>query len=341
VPEGKPDTKSDNNPDHKGNSELDELLSFHGYMFFVIGINTFETPRSSAWVGSSKVHKDDFMDHNGIFSADTLTARFPEPDSIPSDACWILVKDAGVYITAGPVPTIFVPGPPEAHARSGLLIQYLGHHEDIPCYAAGIAEPARAQEGMEYAGVRELFGKIPDEELAIASFAARMIMFDRNTRFCGRCGAPTRQLRTERAKLCSDCNLITYPRISPAIIVLVRNGNRILLARSPRFPPGQYSVIAGFVESGENIEHAVRREVREETGIEITNIRYSGSEPWPFPDSLMIGFTADYAGGEIRIDNNEIVSADWFDRDHLPLLPSKMSISRALIDQWIARDSPC
>ena len=277
------------------------------------------------------------MNHTGIFSVDTLTARFPEPESVPPDACWVLVKDTGVYVTAGPAPTIFVSSPPGAHTYLGLSIQYLGHRGDIPCYAAGITEPVRAPEGMEYAGVRELFGKVPDEELAIASFAVRMIMFDRNTRFCSRCGAPVRQLRTERAKSCGTCNLITYPRISPAIIVLVRNGDRILLARSPRFPPGQFSIIAGFVESGENIEHAVHREVWEETGVEITNIRYSGSEPWPFPDSLMIGFTADYCSGEIRIDNNEIVAADWFDRDCLPRLPSKLSISRALIDQWIAQ----
>jgi NAD+ diphosphatase len=285
----------------------------------------------------SKVQQDIPRDHNGIFSAGTLTARFPEPAAIPPDALWVLVKDTGVYVTPGTLSTIFVSGPPENHGFTGSSIQYLGHYGEIPCYAAGVAEPAGTPEGREFAGVRTLFGKIPDDELAIASLAVRLVTFDRNTRFCGRCGAETRQLLTERAKLCDDCKLITYPRISPAIIVLVQNGDRILLARSPRFPPGQYSVVAGFVESGENLGHAVRREVREETGIEITNIRYFGSEPWPFPDSLMIGFTADYAGGEIRIDNNEIVSADWFDRDHLPLLPSKMSISRALIDQWISQ----
>jgi NAD+ diphosphatase len=279
------------------------------------------------------------MTHNGIFSKGTLTARFPEPDAIPTNACWVFVKDTGVYVTEGDVPTIFVAGPPERYECTGSSVQYLGHRNNTPCYAAGIAETGGTPEGMVYAGVRDLYGKIPDEELAVASLAARLVRFDRHTRFCGRCGAETRQLRTERAKFCSSCNLITYPRISPAIIVLVQNGDRILLARSPRFPPGQYSVVAGFVESGENLEHAVRREVKEETGIEIANIRYFGSEPWPFPDSLMVGFTADYAGGEIVTDNNEIEAADWFDRDHLPLLPPKLSISRALIEQWIAPGS--
>jgi NAD+ diphosphatase len=277
------------------------------------------------------------MEHNGIFSADTLIPGFPQPETVPPDACWILVKDEGVYVTTGTIPTVLITGTPEEYGCTEAPVQYLGRRGEITVYAAGVAGTAGTPEGMEYAGVRDLFGKIPDEELAIASLAVRLVRFDRHTRFCGRCGARTRQLRTERAKLCGDCNLITYPRISPAIIVLVQNGDRVLLARSPRFPPGQYSIIAGFAESGENLEHAVRREVREETGIAIRDIRYWGSEPWPFPDSLMIGFTADYAGGEIRIDNNEIVSADWFDRDHLPVLPSKMSISRALIDQWIAR----
>lgn len=278
--------------------------------------------------------------HTGIFSADTLTSHFPEPDTPPAHALMVLVKEGSVAVTTEPPFTLFTSGVSRDQDFSRTSFQYLGHRGDIPWYAAGVSESDGIPEGVEFAGVRSLFGKIPDDELAVASLASRLVLFDRNTRFCGRCGAKTRQLRTERAKFCSDCNLITYPRISPAIIVRVRNGERILLARSPRFPPGQYSIIAGFVESGENIEHAVRREVWEESGIEITNIRYFGSEPWPFPDSLMIGFTADYAGGEIRIDNNEIEAAGWFDRDHLPLLPSKMSISRALIDQWIAEIPP-
>jgi NAD+ diphosphatase len=279
------------------------------------------------------------MNHKGIFSADTLIPVFPEPESLPPDACLILVNETGVCITDSTKPTIFVSDSPANPDGVHPAIQYLGHRGDIPCYAVELPEAGAVPRGMVHAGVRELSGKIPDEELAIASLAVRLIRFDRHTRFCGRCGAVTRQLRTERAKICPDCNLITYPRISPAIIVLVQNGDRILLARSPRFPEGQYSVVAGFVESGENLEHAVQREVREETGIEITNIRYFGSEPWPFPDSLMIGFTADYAGGEIVTDNNEIVSAGWFDRDHLPLLPRKTSISRVLIEQWISRGS--
>lgn len=178
---------------------------------------------------------------------------------------------------------------------------------------------------------------MPEDELAIAALAVQIIDCDRTTQFCGQCGAKTRQLRTERAKFCSDCNLITYPQLSPEIIVLVQKEDQILLARSPHFLPDLHSVIAGFVEPGENLEHTVHREVKEEVGITVKNIRYFGSEPWPFPHSFMIGFVADYAGGEITIDNNEIVSAGWFSRDNLP---SRLSISRALIDCWVERRNP-
>jgi len=182
--------------------------------------------------------------------------------------------------------------------------------------------------------VRDLFAIIPPEELAIAAFAVRIAGFDRVTRFCSRCGEKTRPADGEQARYCPSCSQVFYPRVSPAVIVLVQKGDQVLLARSPRFPPGMYSLIAGFVEPAENLEHAIRREVLEETGIQVKNIRYFGSEPWPFPDSLMIGFVAEYAGGELKIDHHEIESAFWFDRENLPLIPERMSISRALIDWW-------
>jgi NAD+ diphosphatase len=215
---------------------------------------------------------------------------------------------------------------------------YLGHLLATPCYAVECDQETPLAEGCCYSGVRELFGRVPDEELAIAALAVQIMDFDRTTQFCGRCGAKTRQLRTERAKFCSDCNLITYPRLSPAIIVLIEKEDRILLASSPHFPTGLHSVLAGFVEPGENLEQAVHREVFEEVGITVKNIRYFGSEPWPFPHSLMAGFVAEYAGGDITIDNREILSAGWFTRDTLPLIPSPLSISRALIDSWVEQE---
>jgi NAD+ diphosphatase len=141
----------------------------------------------------------------------------------------------------------------------------------------------------------------------------------------------------EVAKQCPQCGFVSFPRISPAIIVLVEHDGKALLARSPRFKEGLFSTLAGFVEPGETLENAVRREVKEEAGINVKNIRYFGSQPWPFPDSLMIGFTAEYACGEITVDNNEILDARWFSADNMPEIPGKISISRALIDWFLDR----
>ena len=131
--------------------------------------------------------------------------------------------------------------------------------------------------------------------------------------------------------------IVSFPRISPAIIVLVERDGKALLARSPRFKEGLFSTLAGFVEPGETLEDAVRREVKEEAGIDVKNIRYFGSQPWPFPDSLMVGFTAEYAGGEIKIDDNEILDARWFSAEDMPEIPGKISIARALIDYFLEK----
>lgn len=262
---------------------------------------------------------------------------YPEPEKVPRTAWWVLVRGEDVALRPGTCPAVPVLGSP---ARDNISLQgriYLGHRGNIPCYAGIVGPESPVPAGWQFVRVRDLFVMIPHEELAIAAFAARIIDYDRKTRFCGRCGKETRPLRAERGKQCTACGLVTYPRLSPAIIVLVQRDDRILLARSPRFPPGMFGLIAGFVEPGENLEHALLREVKEETGIFVKNIRYFGSEPWPFPDSLMVGFTADFAGGELVVDKNEIESAFWFDREHLPRIPEKLSISRTLIDWWIEK----
>jgi NAD+ diphosphatase len=150
---------------------------------------------------------------------------------------------------------------------------------------------------------------------------------------------------TERAKECPQCGLLYFPRLAPAIIVLVQRGDQLLLARSRHFMEGMYSVLAGFVEPGESLEEAVAREVREEVGIEVKDVHYFASQPWPFPHSLMIGFTATYAGGEISLNDDEIENASWFKVDNLPRIPGKISIARKLIDWFIekqlkGRDKP-
>ncbi|MFA4859841.1 NAD(+) diphosphatase [Methanoregula sp.] len=276
------------------------------------------------------------MNETARFAADSLHKEYPEPDQLPEDALLILVLEKDVFAQKGNRPTLFIKNARRMPVPAQEYLHYLGHYGSLPCYACEIMEKTQIPGGFTRSGVRELADIIPDEELAIAGLAVQIIDYDRTTRFCGRCGTKTKPVRTERAKVCPACHQITYPRLSPAIIVLVRKDNTILLARGKHAPPGRYSLVAGFVEPGETIEHAVHREVREETGISITNARYVASEPWPFPNSLMFGFIADYAGGSIMPDGNEIESAEWFDRNHLPEFPLKLSITRRLIDHWLS-----
>jgi len=245
--------------------------------------------------------------HTAVFSSAFLEPLYPEPAEPPEDAQWVIVRENGVYLRSGEPPALLYPRDIKEAVPDVLHYQYLGHRDGVARYAMEVAADTVVPGSVFYPDIRGLYGILPDNELAIAALAVRIIAFDRTTRFCGLCGSETRQSQKERAKVCDGCGQVIYPRLSPAIIVLIRKDDTILLARSPRFPPGFHSVIAGFVGPGETLEEAVEREVREEVGIMIKNIRYLGSEPWPFPDSLMIGFVADYAGGEIVIDNNEIV----------------------------------
>ncbi|HWQ65703.1 MAG TPA: NAD(+) diphosphatase [Methanospirillum sp.] len=279
------------------------------------------------------------MKHHPFFSVRPLLPAYPEPeDPILSHKNWILVQGTSVLFLNDPSSgTVLMPN----QLLSGLICGepvYLGTQDDLFYYAAEVPVGVTLPCGWQSSPVRDLSGKVSDSDMVLASYAVRILDFDRSTVFCGRCGAKTNPLMTERARICPTCNKITYPRISPAIIVLVKKGEKILLARSPLSPPGFFSVLAGFNEPGENLEQTVHREVFEEVGISVQNLRYFGSEPWPFPDSLMIGFVADHAGGDIRIDNQEIEAAAWFTRDNLPSYPSKTSISRALIEAWISRE---
>ena len=215
--------------------------------------------------------------------------------------------------------------------------QYLGTLGEQHCYACELEEGSAAPDGMHWSGLRALFGAIDDSLFAIAGRAFQIVDWDRSHQFCGRCGTPTQIKSNERARECPSCKQVHYPRIAPAMMALVRRGRELLLARSPHFPPGMYSALAGFVEPGETLEQTLVREVREEVGIEVANVRYFASQPWPFPHSLMIAFNADYAGGEITPEPGEIEAADWFTLDRLPqALPSKISISRRLIDASLA-----
>jgi NAD+ diphosphatase len=215
--------------------------------------------------------------------------------------------------------------------------QYFGLLDNYPCYFGEVSPDIEPPKGMAFLGLRSLYGVLEEEFLWIAGRAFQLMNWDRATRYCGSCGARTEVNPEERAKICPNCGLINFPRISPAIIVGVINQktNQILLANGARFPSKFYSVLAGFVEPGENLEECVRREVKEEVGLEVENITYFGSQSWPFPDSLMIGFLADYSRGEISPDETEINDVNWFSKDNLPPIPSKISIARRIIDWFV------
>jgi NAD+ diphosphatase len=216
---------------------------------------------------------------------------------------------------------------------------YLGQLDNRYCYAVGLPERIPPPAGMSFEGLRQVYGRLDENLFWIAARAVQIVDWDRTHRFCGRCGTELRTKTTERAKECPRCGLLHFPHLAPAIIVLIERGRELLLARSCHFLPGMYSVLAGFVEPGESLEEAVVREVKEEVGLTIKDIRYFGSQPWPFPHSLMIGFTATYAGGEISLEDPEIEDASWFTPDNLPPIPGKISIARKLIDWFVAKQS--
>jgi NAD+ diphosphatase len=218
---------------------------------------------------------------------------------------------------------------------TSLSEHYLGRLDNRPCYAVEVVEGTIPPAGMTFEGLRQVYGRLDEDLFWIAARAVQIVDWDRSHHFCGRCGAILKTSQTERAKECPKCGLLHFPRLAPAIIVLVERGNELLLARSRHFMPGMYSVLAGFVEPGESLEEAVVREVREEVGISVKNIEYFGNQPWPFPHSLMIGFTATYAGGKISLDDSEIEDAGWFTADNLPHIPGRISIARKLIDWFI------
>ena len=215
--------------------------------------------------------------------------------------------------------------------------QYLGSLDGRPCYAGELPQARPVSEPLTLMGLRSIFGRIDEEMAWVAGLANQLVQWNGNHLYCGKCGNPTEKKTDERARQCPRCGLLNYPRLSPAVIVAVLRDNQILLAHSQRFPAKFFSVLAGFVEPGETLEACVQREIREEVGIAVKNIHYFGSQPWPFPDSLMIAFTAEYAGGEIKIDPSEIVQAGWFSADNLPPIPPKISIARHLIDWFSER----
>ena len=261
-------------------------------------------------------------------------------------ACWFVFQERNLLVRmAGEGADVLQGASAEELGLPILRQQYLGHlHRDgqsnVHCYSAEADPATPLPDGVSSEGLRQLYTRLPDPFFQIAGRAVQIVDWDRTHQFCGRCGTPVESLPTERAKKCPACGLTNFPRLSPAIIIAVvrhtEEGPRLLMARNHRFPAGRYSVIAGFVEPGESLEECAHREVMEEVGIAIKDVRYVASQPWPFPNSLMLGFTAEYAGGDFVLEEAEISEAGWFAADALPQLPPPPSIARRLIDGFIA-----
>lgn len=245
-----------------------------------------------------------------------------------------------LYVVRGPALCVAQddqgsPRIPTGPAPSAAL--YLGDLSGSPCFAWLLADGEAETEGTHLIPLRQLYGALSDEDFGVAGRALGLTAWDRDHRFCGRCGAQTERSKLERVRTCTSCGLGAYPRISPAVIVLVERDGRALLARGVGFRLPFFSTLAGFVEVGESLEEAVPREIKEEAGIDVTDVRYFGSQPWPLTGSLMVGFTARWAAGEIVCEPTEIAEADWFAPDALPPIPPKLSIARQLIDDFVRR----
>lgn len=276
-----------------------------------------------------------------------ITAITPPP-SFSAPAYWFIFRGFRLLVfrdeQGARIPWVQDP------AELGLTIvrqQYMGYctdpDEGYHAFVAEVGDDLVAPEGMAFQGIRPLFGQVEESLVWLAGRAVQLAEWNRASQYCGHCGVPTQHQQHERAKICPECERVIYPRLSPAIIVLVEKiiesgENKVLLGRSHRYPPGLYSVLAGFVEPGETLETAVQREIREEVGITVKNIRYFGSQPWPFPNSLMIAYTAEYAAGEIVLEPEEMADAQWFTVAEMPHIPPSISIARRLIDWFVAKN---
>ncbi|WP_205833033.1 NAD(+) diphosphatase [Azohydromonas caseinilytica] len=211
---------------------------------------------------------------------------------------------------------------------------YLGRLDGLDCWAASLPDvPA----GWRAVPLRAAMMQFPAPLMALAGRAAQVLEWDRTHRHCGVCGTATERSASERSRVCPACGHTAYPRISPAMMALVWRPGELLLARAPHFMPGMYSALAGFVEPGETLEECVAREVEEEVGVQVRNLRYFGSQSWPFPHSLMVAFTAEWAGGEIVPQPDEIEDAGWYPLDALPGIPPRFSIAGFLIRDTVER----
>jgi NAD+ diphosphatase len=257
----------------------------------------------------------------------------------PENPLVFIVKDNNVLAKSGSAGTAFLCAKDfKTDITKFERAEYLGLCGDVPCYCLSFGDDIAIPERAEFRNLWELLFHVDEKLMNTVFKAVHIVHWLKNSRFCGACGNPTVNSDIERARICKSCGNTIYPRISPAVILAITWKNRLLLAHNKSFTKGSYSLIAGFIEPGETFEDAAKREAYEETGIRIKNIKYFGSQPWPFPDSLMIGLTAEYDEGEITPDGTEIDKAEWFKASELPNFPGTFSIAGRLIE-WFAQNA--
>ncbi len=238
-----------------------------------------------------------------------------------------------VHKTAGdPIPTV---GEALAAGLSPDEILPLGKLDGRAAVFASLPDKADVPSGLAVSSVRKLFFSLEGPVLGAVALASQLAHFEATSRFCSACGGPLVRKKGERGKRCERDERDVYPPLAPCVIVLVHDGDKIVLARAPRLPPGIFALVAGFIEPGETLEDCVHREVKEEVGLEVTDLRYVASQPWPFPSQLMVGFFARAIGGELRADPSELDEAAWFSIDDLPAIPPPFSVARFLIDEYV------
>ncbi len=255
------------------------------------------------------------------------------PPAEPTPRQWHLAFVEGQLLLPHPEENTLAPQASSTWNQDGVTRHYLGQLDGLDCWALRLPE---VPQGWRSTPLRAAMMSFPGPLAGLASRAAQILDWDRTHRFCGACGAPTEHQPGERARRCPACGHTAYPRISPAMMALVWRPGEVLLARAPHFTNGMYSALAGFVEAGESIEQCLRREVAEEVGVQVAELRYYGSQSWPFPNSLMIAFSARWTGGDIVPQPSEIADAQWFPVDALPNIPPRFSISGHLIRDTVA-----
>ena len=255
----------------------------------------------------------------------------PEPSGhwliVQNQGLVVVPEGAGFRLPTGERPAALDGAPDEP--------LWLGNFHGVPCWVAGLPGDATVPAGLQRETLVPMQGtRLPDDLLSLGGMAMQALWWESTSGHCPRCGERTERIGGEWGKRCPRCRYEHYPHLHPAVIVLVRDGDRCLLARKAVWAPGRYALVAGFVDNGESLESTVRREVKEEVGVDVDDIRYVGSQNWPFPSQLMVGFVARYAGGEVTIDRDELEDARWFPVGALPTGPARHSIARFILDHY-------